>query len=117
VYLGKKRSSIKQPLKFGISIISLLKNLMKFIKKNHIEIIQSHSVHANQLGVSVGKLLKVPAFPTVHSTMAFVDPRRRSDLRVYLRKAVDGYTYRMANRILAVSEGKHFIIQKTSLKF
>jgi glycosyltransferase involved in cell wall biosynthesis len=113
VYLGKKRSSIKQPLKFGTSIISLFMNLMKFIQKNHIEIIQSHSVHANQLGVAVGKLLNLPAFPTVHSTMAFVDPRRRSDLRVYLRKAVDGYTYRMANRILAVSEEVKEVILST----
>jgi glycosyltransferase involved in cell wall biosynthesis len=113
VYMGKKRASVKQPLKFGISLIILLQNLIKFIKSNHIDIIQSHSVHANQLGVAVGKLLKMPVFPTVHSTMAFVDSRKNSDLRLYLRKIVDHITYRIAQQILAVSEEVKDVILRT----
>lgn len=113
VCIGKKRASIKQPIRFGVSLLSLMRDLLTFIRSRRIQVIQSHSGAANQLGVAVGKLSGVPAFPTVHSTMAFIDKRSRRDLRVYLIKAVNGLIYRLADRVIAVSEEIQEIICKT----
>lgn len=117
VLIGKKRDSIKHPLKFGFSTLSLIRQLMIFIKTRHVQVIQSHSGHANQLGVAIGKLVGIPAFPTVHSTMAFVDPRNRWDFRVYLTKMVNVFTYNWAENVLAVSqEIKEIILRTYGLK-
>jgi len=113
VIMGKKRASIKQPIKFVISLISLLRDLLILISSRRIQVIQSHSGEANQLGVAVGKLSRVPAFPTIHSTMAFIDKRSRRDLRIYLIKAVNGLIYRLADRVIAVSEEIQEIVYKT----
>ena len=86
---------------------------MTLISSRRIQVIQSHSGEANQLGVVVGKLSRVPAFPTIHSTMSFIDKRSRRDLRVYLIKAVNGLIYRLADRVIAVSEEIQEIIYKT----
>jgi len=104
VHMGKRIAPIKQPIRFGISILSLMTDILAFIKKNRIQVIQSHLGHANKLAVAVGKLAGVPAFPTVHSTMEFEDIRSIWDPRVYLIKAVDGLIYRVADRVLAVSQ-------------
>ena len=112
VYTGK-RYSIKQPIRFVISLFSLVRDLMDFIGSKRIQVIQSHSGQANQLAVAVGKLSGLPAFPTVHSTMAFVNKGSRWDLRVYLKKVVDGFIYRMAHRVLAVSQEIKEIVLKT----
>lgn len=104
VYMGKRRALIKQPIRFIAHLLSLLRDLMKFIKSNRIQLIQSHLSHANKLAVLVGKLAGVPAFPTIHSTMEFVDRRSRWDFRVYINKAVDWFIFPMADQILAVSQ-------------
>jgi glycosyltransferase involved in cell wall biosynthesis len=104
VIIGPKSASIKNPMRFILCLFALVKDLVDFIRNHRIQIIQSHLSHANQLAVAVGKLVGVPALPTVHSTMAFVDPRSRWDARVYLIKAVDRLIYRMADRVLVVSQ-------------
>ncbi len=104
VYMGKRRALIKQPIRFIAQLLSLLQDLMKFIKSNRIQLIQSHLSHANKLAVLVGKLAGVPAFPTIHNTMEFVDRRSRWDFRVYINKAVDWFIFPMADQILAVSQ-------------
>ena len=104
VHKGKRRASIKQPTIFIFSILSLVQDLIVFIRNNRIQIIQSHLSHANKLAVLVGKLAGVPAFPTIHNTMEFVDRRSRWDLRVYINKAVDWFIFPMADQILAVSQ-------------
>ena len=115
VFMGK-RDSIKQPIRFVISLFSLVRDLMDFIESKRIQVIQSHSGQANQLAVAIGKLSGLPAFPTVHSTMAFVDKGTRWGLRLYLKKVVDGFIYRMAYRVLAVShEIKEIVIKTYSL--
>lgn len=118
VRMGKKMASIKQPIRFIISLLSLMRDLMKFIKSNHIQFIQSHLGHANRLAVAIGKLSEVPAFPTVHNTMAFVDRRSKWDLRVHILKMVDAVIYRVSDRVLAVSkEIKEIIHQKYTLDY
>lgn len=104
VHMGKRRALIKQPIRFAISILSLMIDLLGFIRNKRIHLIQSHLGHANKLAVAGGKLAGVPAFPTVHSTMEFEDTRSSWDPRVYLIKAVDGLIYRVADRVLAVSQ-------------
>jgi glycosyltransferase involved in cell wall biosynthesis len=90
---------------------------MCFIRSKRIQIIQSHSGHANQLGVIIGKISRLPAFPTVHSTMAFIDPRSNLDFRVYVRKAVNGIIYRVAEKVLTVSlEIKEIVIKKYRIR-
>ena len=103
VYFGKKRKSIKNPIKFTVSILLLIKDLLKFIKKNHIQIIQSHLKHANTLAVAVGKLSGIPAFPTIHNTMEFIDRRNNFDPRVLINKIAYNIALRSADRIIAVS--------------
>ena len=112
VFMGK-RDSIKQPIRFAISLFSLFQNLMVLIESKHIQVIQSHSGQANQLAVAIGRLAGIPAFPTVHSTMAFINKGSRWDLRVYLKKVVDGFIYRMAYRVLVVSQEIKDIVLKT----
>ena len=113
VYFGKRRESIKNPIKFTISILVLIKDILKFTKRNHIQIIQSHLRNANQLAVVVSKLSGIPAFPTIHNTMEFVDRRKKLDPRVILHKVVYNITLRLAFRIIAVStEIKKIIREK-----
>ena len=117
VIMGPKCSSIKHPIKFTLSILALVKNLMGFIKDNRIQVIQSHSGRSNELAVVIGKLSGVPAFPTIHSTMAFVDTRSIRDPRVYLRKALNWVIYRTAGQVIAVSqEIKDIICQSFRLE-
>jgi len=90
---------------------------MRFIKGNHIQFIQSHLGKANRLAVAVGKLTGIPAFPTVHNTMSFVDRRPKWDFRVHILKAVDAVIYRIADRVLSVSqEVKKIVHQEFRLK-
>ena len=56
VRMGPRRASIKSPLNFGLSLLALVKDLLEFIRKQQIQIIQSHLGRANQVGVAVGKL-------------------------------------------------------------
>lgn len=112
VFMGK-RDSIKQPIRFVISLFSLVRDLMDFIESKRIQVIQSHSGQANQLAVAIGKLSNLPAFPTVHSTMAFINKGSRWNLGVYLKKVVDGFIYRMAYRVLVVSQEIKDIVLKT----
>lgn len=104
VFMGKKRTLINQPVRFIISILSLVINLILYIKTKHIQIIQSHLSHANKLAVLVSKLTGVSAFLTVHNTMEFVDRRNKWDFRVHINKAVDWFIFPMADQILAVSQ-------------
>jgi Glycosyltransferase Family 4 len=78
---GKKLASIKQPLRFATTLYSLANNFLTFIKNHQIQIIQSHLSQPNQLSVITGKLSGVPAFPTIHNTMAFTYRRSRWDFR------------------------------------
>ena len=103
VFFGKKRKTIKNPIKFAVSTLLLIKDLLKFIKKNHIQIIQSHLRHANILAVAVGKLSGVPAFPTIHNTMEFIDRRNNLDPRVIINQVAYNIALRSADRIIAVS--------------
>ena len=112
VVFGPKRKSIINPVKFSISIMFLFKDLLRFIKKQDIQIIQSHLGHANHLGVAVAMLANIPAFPTVHSTMAFIDRRRYWDPRIYFYRALNNIVYRSAVKIIAVSQEVKEIIRK-----
>ena len=113
ICFGKKRASIKNPIKFTISVLVLIKDILKFTKRNYIQIIQSHLRNANQLAVVVSILSGIPAFPTIHNTMEFVDRRNNFDPRVILHKVVYNITLRLAFRIIAVStEIKKIIREK-----
>jgi len=112
VHMGKNRDSIKHPIRFGMSLIFLIKDLLSFIRSKRIQIIQSHLGQANQIAVAVGKLAMVPAFPTVHSTMPFLDTRGCWDPRVHLVKIVNAFTYRSADSVLAVSQKIKSIIRQ-----
>jgi len=112
VCMGPRRASIKSPIKFGVSLLTLARDLLGFIREQRIQIIQSHLGHANQLGVAVSKLADVPTFCTVHSTMSFVDRRSVLDLRVHLIRAVDAVVYRIADQVVAVSQEIKERIQK-----
>ena len=103
VKIAPSRASIKNPFKFVASILFLIKDILKFIKTNRIQFIQSHLGVANQLGVIAGKLSKIPAFPTIHNTMAFVDRRNLMDPRVHLIKILNAVIYRLADQVIAVS--------------
>ena len=112
VHIGRKRHSIRNPIKFLISIILLIKDILKFIKINHINIIQSHLQHANQLAIAVGKISGIPAFPTIHNTMEFIDRRNYYDPRVILIKFVNEVSFRIADRIITESNEIKEIVKK-----
>ena len=104
VHMGRRRALIKQPVRFISSILYLVIDLILYIRKKRIQIIQSHLGHSNKLAILVGKLSGVPAFPTIHNTMEFVDRRNKWDFRVYLNKSVDWLIFQMADQILVVSQ-------------
>lgn len=104
VHLSRRRKSIKHPIGFVVSTVRLIKELCGFILDNQIQFIQSHSSEANQLGVVVGRFLGTPMLPTVHSTMAFVDPRGLRDIRAILIRIANSVVYRLSDRVLVVSE-------------
>ena len=112
VYFGKKRKSIKNFIKFTFSTILLIEDLIKFIKKNQIQIIQSHLRQANILAVTVGKLSGVPAFATIHNTKEFSDKRNNLDPRVIISKTAYNITLKLADRIIAVSDEIKTIVKK-----
>ena len=117
VYMGKSRAPINQPIRFVFSILLLIKDLLAFIKKNRIQIIQSQLSRANKLAVVVGKLARLPAFPTIQNTMEFVDRRSRWNLRVHINQAVDWLIFPIADRIVAVSqEVKEIVHQRFRIK-
>lgn len=117
VYKGKERASIKQPIRFGVTLLLLMRDLLSFIRSRRIQVMQAHLGPANQLAVAVGKLSRTPVFPTVHTPMAFVDKRSSWDMRVYCRKAVNQFVYRAADRVLVVSqEIKETIQQRFGLE-
>jgi glycosyltransferase involved in cell wall biosynthesis len=69
------------------------------------------------LAVVVGKLSRIPAFPTIQNTMEFVDRRSRWDLRVHINQAVDWLIFPIADRIVAVSqEVKEVVLQRFQIK-
>jgi len=113
VYMGKERASIRQPFGFAVSLLSLIRDLQAFIRTKGIQLMQSHSGEANQLGIFAGKLSGVPTFPTVHSTMAFVDTRSNWDPRVHLVKGANAFIYRAAERVLAVSHEIKEIVRQS----
>jgi glycosyltransferase involved in cell wall biosynthesis len=113
VFMGPKYSSIKNPVKFLMSLLALAKSLRGFITNNGIQVIQSHAGHSNELAVVIGKLSRVPAFPTIHSTMAFADTRSALDPRVCLRKVLDRIIFRTTDKVIAVSEEIKEIIHQT----
>jgi len=112
VFKGTERASIKQPIRFIVTLFGLINNLIFFIRGNGIHVIQSHLGPANQLAVMVGKLLRIPTFPTVHTPSAFDDSGNRRDMRVVLKKAVNQISYRIADRVVVVSQEIKEIIQK-----
>lgn len=113
VIIGPRYSSIKNPVKFALSIFVLVKSLKSFIHDNRIQVIQSNSGYSNKLAVVMGKLFGVAAFPAIHSTMAFVDTRNIWDPRVFLRKSVDYVLYRISDQVIAVSQEIKEIIHQT----
>lgn len=116
VYAGKKMASLKNPFIFVFKLISLVKDLISFVKDRQIQVIQSHLRRPNQLAVVVGKICKIPTFPTVHNSMTFIDKRPYWDPRVYVIRLMDELIYRMADNVIAVShEVKKTIEQRYSL--
>lgn len=61
----------------------------------------------------MARLAGVVAFPTIHSTMAFVDTRNIWDPRVLLRKVVDCVIYQLSDQVIAVSQKIKEIIHQT----
>lgn len=104
VCLGKTRASIKQPIRFVATLLHLMRDLMGFIRREQIQVIIAHLGSANQLAVAIGKLTGVTVLPTIHNTNAFVDRRPPWDLRIYLIKLLDAIVYRVAYRVLVVSQ-------------
>ena len=112
VHMGKRRYFLRNPLKFIASIILLVEDILLFIKKNHINIIQSHLSHANQLAIAIGIISGIPAFPTIHNTFEFIDKRKYFDPRVILIKLTNEVLFRLSNKIISVSNEVKKIVQK-----
>jgi len=113
VIMGPKYSSIKNPVKFAQSIFYLVKSIKNVVRDNRIQVIQSNSGYSNKLAIAIGKMTGVPAFPAIHSTMAFLDTRNIWDPRRYIRKAVDWMIYRISDQVIAVSQEIKEIIHQT----
>jgi glycosyltransferase involved in cell wall biosynthesis len=110
--IGPARHSIRHPFRFGLDIVTLVRDLRRFIGQNRIQIIQSHLPEANQLGVLVGKLSGVPIFTTIHNTNAF-EYRQNKQKRVKpLHQLADRCIYRAADRVIAISEEVKHITQQ-----
>lgn len=112
VMFSKKRASVKNPIRFFISILALIIKLIRFVKDNNVTIIQSHLNQSNKLSVVIGKICRLPAFPTVHNTAAFVYSRRVWDPRRHLNRWMDQLLYKRAESVIAISEEVKGVIIK-----
>lgn len=112
IHKGPSLKPIKKPLPFIISLIRLFYDLLKYLKYNKIQVVQSHLRHANQLGVIAGLLTHTPAFPTIHNTNIHLDRRPKTDIRVYILKFIDSFVYRISYKIVTVSKEVKQIISK-----
>ena len=114
---GKRGIALNDPLDLWCTLFVQIQDLISFIRRKRIQVMHAHMNPANQLGVVVGKLSRIPVFPTVHTPAAFVDKRSSWDLRVYFKKAVNQFVYRAADRVLVVSqEIKEIVQQRFGLK-
>jgi glycosyltransferase involved in cell wall biosynthesis len=104
IYRGYKRSSIKKPVYFLITSMLLIIDLFLFIKKNRIQIIQSHMGPGNQLGVLVGKLSRIPIFTTVHTPFVFMENINKKNIVQKLQMITNHFIYRIADIVIVVSE-------------
>ncbi len=113
LHIGPKIWTIKSPFKFVKSLIKFIYDIRGLLRTEKIQLIQSHTGRANQIGVLVGRLSRIPTFPTVHNTMAFVDLRHPLDPCVIMNKVVDAIIYRLASRVVAVSNEVAGIVHAT----
>jgi glycosyltransferase involved in cell wall biosynthesis len=113
IHFGPQRKSIKNPVKFLLSLRLLVNDLLSFVKARNIQVIQSHLGQPNQLAVLIGKLSGIPSFPTIHSTNAFVDQRSCWDPRVFAIRMVNAIIYRLADRVITVSQEVKNIIKRS----
>ncbi|WP_319405964.1 glycosyltransferase [uncultured Desulfosarcina sp.] len=113
VNFGPHLPSIKNPIVFSFNLILLLRNLVFIIKEKNINVIQAHNGQSNKLAIFIGKILGIPAFPTIHSTMALIDSRSILDPRVFLKKMIDNIFLKSADKVLAVSSKIKDIVCQT----
>lgn len=118
ITIGLYRESIKKPIKFIITSTKLILDIMNFASTNQIHILHSHSGQANQIGVLVGLLKRIPSFPTVHSTMAFNEPKERKiNIINMLKKVVNSFIYRISYRVVCVSDRiKNIVVREFRIK-
>ena len=117
VHFGPKRESIKNPYNFSLSMAAIIHDILSFIKAKRIQLIHSHLDEPNNLAVLLGKISRIPAFPTVHNTNYLLYKRNVLDPRVNLKKIINTITYKKADRVIAISpEVKQVIRHKYYLK-
>ncbi|MDD2389425.1 MAG: glycosyltransferase [Desulfobacterales bacterium] len=112
VRLGKKMAVLKTPFKFVVAFLALVQDILSVIRSRDIQFIQSHLGQANQMSIFISMISGIPAFPTVHSTMAFLDTRNFWDPRALLINVLNHALYRLAEHVIVVSEEIKIIIRK-----
>jgi glycosyltransferase involved in cell wall biosynthesis len=112
VYRGERRASIIRPIRYTRSLMYLVSDLLRLIRTNQIQIIQSHLGEPNQLAVLISKLSGVPVFPTVHNPMAFLDKRSCLNFKLHLVRLANLIIYRLADLVLVVSIETKEVVQR-----
>ena len=112
VHNSEPKPSVKNPIRFLVWLIVLLRRLVIFVRQKDIGIIRSDVGFANQLAILLGKITVIPAFPTVHNTRAFNTPRYIWNLKVCLNALVDTLLYPRATKIIAISDEVKEIVRE-----
>ncbi|MFZ5922336.1 MAG: glycosyltransferase [Chloroflexota bacterium] len=73
--------------------------IAEFLKKEHVDVLQSHLSHANIYGCMAGRIANIPRLATLHNT------RARSNGRTGVRRSVEYFCLRNgASRVIAVGQ-------------
>jgi glycosyltransferase involved in cell wall biosynthesis len=112
VHLANDRDTIRHPIRFVRELSLLIFNLIFYIRTNDIDLIQSHTGHSNELAMLVGKICKVPTFPTIHSTKPFLRSKSRLRIGAILLNLIDHILFRSADQIISVSFELSSLIQQ-----
>ena len=92
-YLGYSRASIRNPLRFLVSVVRGFRLLSGVIADNRIEVMQTHLPDANLWGVVLAVFRKCRVYVTIHNNLFFGDRKRFG-----ISKLVIGWAYRLMFR-------------------
>lgn len=89
---------------YNVNFIAQLKNCVRFIKKNNIQIVHTHDFYTNVFGITAARLAGVK--------LKIASKRETGGMRSPLQNNIEKYIFKMADKIVVNSEAvKKYLIE------